>query len=288
MTTRQEAAISVKCPIYRVLLPRIAGTAWETTKFKEVSINIALVFEATVLLPFFARGFHPVIINSDHQLRVSRGHLRLITAYRTLTPNTLIFLRPQPIMPGLPKRQGHELMCEMYRTHEPGIMGLAPSPKPLSRRDSVDGIKYIPSQQDPMSASTTSAARQSPIRLFFEDAGVLFRLLPYLPNIFLPLKANDSSNELYLNLAGTRDMILQSWLFIMETVVLLLAVPAFLVLPGLVSLAGIALLCLTIWLITKPMEGPRIAYPNMNDDTLAIAEQRKDERWMFVNGCTAG
>lgn len=191
-------------------------------------------------------------------------------------------------MPGLPKHQSYELMHEMYGARKPEIIGLAQSPEPLSTLDSGDGIKYIPPQQDPMAAATTRAARQSPIRLFFEDAGVLLRLLRYLPNIFLPLKADNPSNELYLSLTGIRDMITQILLFILETLLLVLAIPAFLVLPGLVSLAGLALLCLTIWLIAKPMEGPTIAYSNMAEDTLALAEQRKDERWVFVNGCAVG
>ncbi len=191
-------------------------------------------------------------------------------------------------MPGLPKHQSYELMHEMYGAREPEIIRLAQPPKPSSTLNPGNGIEYIPAQQDPMAASTTRAARQSPIRLFFEDAGVLLRLLPYLPNVFLPLKADNPSNELYLSLASVRDIIIQSLLFIIETLVLILAIPAFLVLPGLVSLAALALICLSIWLIAKPMEGPRIAYSNMNENTLALAEQRKDERWVFVNGCAVG
>ena len=175
-------------------------------------------------------------------------------------------------------------MLKLYGPHEPGIIGLAPPPKPPYIRESVDDIKYIPAQQDPMAGSTTNAARQSPIRLFLEDAGVLLRLLPYLPNIFLPLSTKGPSSELYLSAMGIRDMILQSWLFIMETALLVLAVPAILVLPGLFLMAGLALSCLAVWLITKHMEGPRIAYSNLSDDTLIAAEQRKDERWLFVNG----
>ncbi len=286
MMTRHGAAVLVKSPTYRIPSPRNTTFCVENHQNPNKYASGSHLFsERGALLPSFARGFHPVTTNSDHQLRVSRGHLRLVTAYRTLTPNPLIFLRRQSIMPGLPRRQSFELMRDMGSTHGPGIMRLAPLPKPLPRLDSADGIKYIPAQQDPMAASTTSAARQSPIRLFFEDAGVLLRLLPYLPNIFLPLKTNNSTNELYLHLAGTRNMILQTWLFVMETVLLLLAVPVFLVLPGLISLAGLALSWWTIWLTAKPMEGPRIAYSKMNDDTLAIAEQRKDERWLFVNGC---
>lgn len=191
-------------------------------------------------------------------------------------------------MPGLPKRQSYELLHDMYGHHEPGITGLPPLPKPSAPQNMADGVKYIPPQMDPLAGTSTRAARQSPIRLAIQDAGVLFTMLPYLPNVFLPFKATDPSNELYLDLSGTRDMILQSWLLIMETVLLILGVPALLILPGIVSITAIALSSLVIYLISKPMEGPRVAYSNMNDATLAIAEQHKDERWLFVNGCATG
>lgn len=221
----------------------------------------------------------------------------LITAYTTPLPNHLIFLfttiiyhpiflTPVVNMPGLPKRASWEIMRETYGAHKPDTMEVAPPPQPSFTLSLVGGIKYIPTQQDPMAASTTSATRQSPIRLLFQDADVLFRLLPYLPNVILPFRTKDPTSELYLSsLVGVRDMILQSWLLIIETALLLFALPAILILPGIVSMTGFALSCLIIWLISKPMEGPRIVYSSMNDLTRAMAEQHRDERWLFVNGC---
>ncbi|KAK4694602.1 hypothetical protein P7C71_g3005, partial [Lecanoromycetidae sp. Uapishka_2] len=149
-------------------------------------------------------------------------------------------------------------------------------------------IKYIPSQMDPLAGASTSAARQNPLRLMMQDAGVLITMLPYLPYIFLPLRANDESSELYLNLQGARDMLLQSWLFIMETNLLLMAVPAFLALPGAFSITAIVLCSVTVYLVAYPMEGPRLAESNMDSLTETMAGQHKDERWLFVNGCATG
>lgn len=191
-------------------------------------------------------------------------------------------------MPALLRRQRFELLRQMDGPHEPGIMGSIPSPKASSTARSVGGIDYIPAQQDPMASSTTTAARQSPWRLIFEDAGVLLRSLRYLPYILLPFWTNAPSSELYLDPAGIRFLALQGFLFITESLLPLLAIPAILVLPGLVSVAGFALSFLAIWLITNPLQGSRVAYSIMNEEVQASAEQHKDERWLFINGCSVG
>ena len=193
-------------------------------------------------------------------------------------------------MPGISKHSGHELFHDMYGHHKLGATGLAPQValKPASSDNLAKTICYIPPQMDPLAASSTRAARQSPMRLLMKDAGVLITMLPYLPNVFLPLKAKDQTCELYPNWPGLRDVLLQGWLFIMETVLLVLAIPAILILPGAISIAAFALCCSTIILATKPMEGPRIAYSSLHGETLAMAEQHKDERWLFVNGCATG
>lgn len=149
-------------------------------------------------------------------------------------------------------------------------------------------IRYIPPQMDPLAGTSTRAARRSPLRLIAQDAGVLVTMLPYLPNIFLPFTAKSQSCELYLDLAGLRDLALQIWLFIMETALLILIIPAVVILPGVITITAIALCCMTIRLITKPMEGSRITYASLEDDTLMMAEEHKDERWLFVNGTATG
>ena len=164
-------------------------------------------------------------------------------------------------MPGLPKRQNHDGFDAYFDQHEADITS------PL-----------LP----------TKAARQSPMRLMIQDAGVLLTMLPYLPNIFLPLKAKDSSDELYMNMQGARDTTLQGWLMIMETSVLLMAPLALLILPGLVSMTVIALYSLTVYLVSWPMEGPDVTYSKMDDTTRALAENHRDERWLFVNGTATG
>lgn len=191
-------------------------------------------------------------------------------------------------MAALPRRQSFDLLRKIHGPHEPGIMGSTRPPKASSTPRSVGGIDYIPSQQDPMASSSRTAARQSPSQLIIEDAGVLFRSLRYLPYVLMPFWTNDPNNELFLNSGGIQFLALQSFLFIIESILLVLAVPAILVLPGLVILAGTAISFLAIWLLTKSLKGSTVAYSKMNEDVQASAEQHKDERWFFVNGCAVG
>ncbi len=149
-------------------------------------------------------------------------------------------------------------------------------------------ISYIPPQMDPLARSSTGAARQSPLRLLIQDVGVLITMLPYLPYIFLPFNTKDPSSEFYLSLEGARDIVLQGWLFIMEASLLFMSPFVLLLLPGTLSVLAIAMCYLTVYLVTWPLEGPDVTYSNMDEKTKALAEQHRDERWLFINGTATG
>lgn len=191
-------------------------------------------------------------------------------------------------MPGLPKRQSYELLHQMYGHHESGVAGLPPPPKPSTPNTMAQSIKYIPPQTDPMASLSTRADRENPIRLFVEDLSVLFVNLRYLPNVLLPFKAKSSTDELYFDLSGIKDGVLQGGLFVLESHLFLLAIPAILVLPGALWIGLLAMGCLLVYLLCKPIDGPAVLYSTMSEETLTLAEQHKDERWLFVNGIIVG
>ncbi len=83
-----------------------------------------------------------------------------------------------------------------------------------------------------MDPADAIASRNSPFRLFLYDARTLFTRLRYLPWLFLPFWTNDPTAELFISVSNLKYMVLQVLLFVLETVVLVLFVPAFLVLPG--------------------------------------------------------
>ena len=80
---------------------------------------------------------------------------------------------------------------------------------------------------------------------------------------------------------------LQGILFFLESVILLLAVPLFLVLPGLVYTLLAVLVGAVIWALTKPTDGSTIAWSRPNDQAAESGKRHTDERWVFVNGCAA-
>lgn len=178
----------------------------------------------------------------------------------------------------------------MYTHHEVIIMRDTERMKMEASSPSVmDGkIMYVPSQMDSLASTSTRAVRGNPLRLLIQDAGVLITMLPYLPDLFLPLTASTDSSESYLSLSSAKETILQSLLFIVEVILLILVVPALLILPG-AAFILIAILSYTaIYLIARPMEGPPISYSKMDEATMALAAQHNDERWLFVNGTATG
>ena len=173
--------------------------------------------------------------------------------------------------------------------HETAVTGQhTTAPKPLPPLDMSDSIKYIPSQMDPLAGASTQAARQDPIRLMIEDAGVLLRMFLYVPNIISPFYTRQIDSEFYPSLANAKVGFLQTMLALIQVLFLVMVIPAFVWLPGGVFLAATALCCLACYLITLPMQGPPINRSNMDDVTKTLAEQHKDERWVFVNGICTG
>ena len=163
-----------------------------------------------------------------------------------------------------------------------------PTSKPTPPPTMGDNVRYIPSQMDPLTGATAKAARQDPMRLMIEDAVVLFRLLLYVPKILAPFYTTDKGAELYPSLENAKVGFLQTLLAIIQALFLLMVVPAFLVLPGGIFVGAVALFCLACYLITMPMQGPPVTFSHMDESTKALAEQHKNERWVFVNGICTG
>lgn len=141
---------------------------------------------------------------------------------------------------------------------------------------------------DSLASSHSEAARQNPLRLILRDVGILIKNLTYLPWIILPFRTKDKSAELYMSLSKSRENIVQGWLFLVETLLLFLSVPAFLILPGVVSILASALCCVVISAICKLLQGSRVVHSETDEDNVARARQHEDERWIFINGCMTG
>lgn len=149
-------------------------------------------------------------------------------------------------------------------------------------------IKFIPPQIDALASTNTEASRKNPLRLLMQDLGVLIQMLRYLPWIIIPFHTSNKNAELFISPTSILDIILNSWLFLFQSILFLVAVPAFFILPGGVLLLAATLCICSILVAAWPMQGPRIAYSKMDEKTTAIAKQHESERWLFINGCVTG
>ena len=183
------------------------------------------------------------------------------------------------------RRRISELLNSEDEAHEPeGTRSPLPVKTPANANMAV-AIQYYPTQMDPLVGTSTRALREGPCWLMIQDAGVLFKMLRYMPNIILPIKASSPDDELAVNAAGTWETVVQIFLVIFE-VVLLLATPiGILMSPGLLFIPVLSLAYGLIWLVCWPLHGPDVCYSTMDASTTALAKNHSDERWIFVNGC---
>lgn len=149
----------------------------------------------------------------------------------------------------------------------------------------ASAVQYYPPQMDPHAGTSTRALREGPIWLLLQDAGVLLKMLRYMPNIVLPIKAASPDDELATNAAGTWETFVQAFLIIFEVVLLLVTPIGIIMSPGLLFIPVLFLAYGIIWLICWPLHGPDICFSNMDAETAALAQTHTDERWVFVNGC---
>ena len=91
-----------------------------------------------------------------------------------------------------------------------------------------------------------------------------------------------------MNLGGLHDIVLQSWLFLVEIVLLFLMPVAMYLLPGGVFFLMFSLAYLLIYMLSWPMQGSRIVYSRMDDATITSAAKHENERWLFINSCITG
>ncbi|KAL8724975.1 MAG: hypothetical protein Q9166_007649 [cf. Caloplaca sp. 2 TL-2023] len=151
-------------------------------------------------------------------------------------------------------------------------------------------IKFIPPQTGPVTNYTTRALRSGPLWLLLKDTGILITVLPYLPLLFFPLntKAKDEKQKSASQFKSSRDTAIQVLLFLLQTILLVLFVPALISLPVFLFAAA-ALLCILIFrLIAWPTQGPRILHSSVPASTSPTADRHSRERWVFINGICTG
>ncbi|KAL8715185.1 MAG: hypothetical protein Q9220_001143 [cf. Caloplaca sp. 1 TL-2023] len=152
----------------------------------------------------------------------------------------------------------------------------------------MTNIKFIPPQMGSVTNYTTRALHQGPLWLLIKDTGVLISVVRYLPLVLFPFSTKSDPRAKYLHWKSLRDNIIQALLFLLETALLILFLPALIALPGLLFIL-LAILCVSILrLIAWPSQGPRIAHSTMDAETYVLSQQHPHEQWIFVNGICTG
>ena len=107
------------------------------------------------------------------------------------------------------------------------------------------------------------------------------------PSIFIPFATRDSKDEFYLHDKNAFGLVVLSFVSILELVLIIVAIPAFVVLPGvaifLTLVLGVGLIHLLCW----PIQGPQKAQSQTPSDPDIVAKHQRcsSERWFFLNGC---
>ncbi|KAL9109945.1 MAG: hypothetical protein Q9227_005468 [Pyrenula ochraceoflavens] len=156
--------------------------------------------------------------------------------------------------------------------------------KESSRLSTGSSVSLIPAQSTNLATLSSKAAHHGPLYRMCRDTGILSSMLYLLPNIFLPFGTKDPSDELYMHPPNTAAMFILVFVTILQGLLAILAIPAFIVLPGLLIAVLLLLGNALIVLICSPIQGPTDVTPS--EDTLAQLDQDfPHERWFFLNGC---
>ncbi|KAL9640120.1 MAG: hypothetical protein Q9204_000837 [Flavoplaca sp. TL-2023a] len=162
--------------------------------------------------------------------------------------------------------------------------------QPLISVASMSSIKYIPSQNEDVHKYSERALRIGPLRLLLKDLTVFFTVLPYLPLLFFPLnpKSHIEKPKGPRTFKSVGVTVVQTVLGLVQTVLLILLIPAIIALPGLVFLAVVLLCILIVRLIAWFTHGPRILYSVDPTSASPTTNQHPNERWVFINGIGTG
>ena len=152
-------------------------------------------------------------------------------------------------------------------------------------------VNVVPSPQPPAAAAAMeSRDSQSPLKLFFQDAGTFGHITTMLPDALIPLHAKDDGDvALTHSWRGRRDELLIGFVSVLQLLLLPLAVVGWFVMPGLVFLLIGGALYAFMNLMRKMTQGPRLVHSKaLYHGEPANDAQHNRERWVFINGIMTG
>ena len=172
----------------------------------------------------------------------------------------------------------------------------------LSRRDSAEkvikfvnndqksGVKilassmvnFIPAQIDGLCATIPTHHKVAALWLVMDNLRVLIHNISCLSAMAKTTCSMNVLRSLFKNPADMRDTIFQLCLASIQVCVLVIALPAFLFLPGLLFIGLVNGFWALTLAITWPLSGPRVLISER--EKVPMTDEFSDERWIYVNG----
>lgn len=164
-------------------------------------------------------------------------------------------------------------------------------------------VKYLPPQLDPVNITTTPRSRTNPLKLLVNDFLLILSNLLYIPQtIFARPTTTTTTTEIFMGwrerprFASISDLfrhrLIQTYLFILETLYSIAVVPVFLFSPGVLFLILLLAVVLTIGYVARMMHGVAdetcLVAANMDLETTKSAQRFNEERWLFCGGVGVG
>ena len=146
-----------------------------------------------------------------------------------------------------------------------------------------------PPGADKLAALSGRAWRHGPALLAARDVLTCLRMFPwYFLTIFLPFLTDDPTDEFYFRGANAVGLVILVVVSVAEFLFLVLAVPAFVILPGIGIVVAIFIVFGGVALAFDPVQGPGVVLSAPPIDDAKALERYTSfphERWVFVNGC---
>lgn len=163
-------------------------------------------------------------------------------------------------------------------------------------------VKYLPPQLDPVNITTIPRARTTPLKLLVYDLVLIFSNLLYIPQTIFARPTTTTTTEICMGwrerprFASISDLfrqcLIQTYLFILETLFSIAVVPVFLFSPGALFLVLLLAAVLAIGYVARMMHGVAdetcLVASNMDLKTTKSAQQFNEERWLFCGGVGVG
>jgi hypothetical protein len=143
-------------------------------------------------------------------------------------------------------------------------------------------VNFIPAQIDGLCGTIPAYHRQAASLLLWGDVRVLIRNLSCLPAMVKATCSTTVLRNLLKDPIDARDTLMQACLAIMQIWVFVVAIPAFITLPGFLFAGFMNAAWLLTLAMTWPLSGPRILI--QEQEKAPMTNEFSDERWIYVNG----